>query len=438
MSKHSSLVIVGLGLALTAIAIPGWAAPPVESEVYLYGEAECPTGLAFSENVPLWTGASFTATNDGDNDINVGDALTTSLRLEHLGPISVVPFGTGHVDFTVLGTSVSENFVPFEVPQGAIGTVAENVTTIPAAAQGTIVTVRVDGFTDDLYPGILEPTTCFTNDGEGSVDIYVNKPPVLVADAAVTEQETPTSIDVLANDATTWDSGTITTANPTLAEAQLVQDDVPWDDVPDSERAAAVTVASNAANGTAVVESDGTITYTPDPGFVGMDAFTYQVTDNDGATATAAVTIDVTDTDSALETIILTPSSLSVDEGGTVTFEVEGFTAGGDSLGDVTDEVSLSSDHPSDVIHGNTVSFPTASPHIITATHSSGALDSVTIEVIASAGGVTPDGAGADNSGKPVGITSTGGEITSAWLLAGFLVLAAGAGLLLKDRFLRH
>ncbi|MFP3914775.1 MAG: Ig-like domain-containing protein, partial [Actinomycetota bacterium] len=50
---------------------------------------------------------------------------------------------------------------------------------------------------------------------------------------------------------------------------------------------------SNPANGSVVLESDDTITYTPDPGFAGVDTFTYEATDgvdSDEATVTVTVT----------------------------------------------------------------------------------------------------------------------------------------------------
>jgi large repetitive protein len=46
-------------------------------------------------------------------------------------------------------------------------------------------------------------------------------------------------------------------------------------------------------NGTAIVNLDGTITYTPDTNFNGADAFTYEVCDDDGACLPADVTITV-------------------------------------------------------------------------------------------------------------------------------------------------
>ncbi len=50
---------------------------------------------------------------------------------------------------------------------------------------------------------------------------------------------------------------------------------------------------STPGHGTAEINSDDTITYTPDPGLVGQDWFTYTISDNNGGTATAQVTVTV-------------------------------------------------------------------------------------------------------------------------------------------------
>ncbi|XVU25055.1 Ig-like domain-containing protein [Actinoplanes sp. CA-054009] len=56
-----------------------------------------------------------------------------------------------------------------------------------------------------------------------------------------------------------------------------------------------VTVKSvgRPTHGTAVLNADGTVTYTPPPGFAGVDSFTYEVIDANGNIATATITVTV-------------------------------------------------------------------------------------------------------------------------------------------------
>jgi Bacterial Ig domain/HYR domain/Secretion system C-terminal sorting domain len=85
-------------------------------------------------------------------------------------------------------------------------------------------------------------------------------PPVAVNDNATTPQSTPVSVPVLTND----------NVNGNLQS---------------------LVVASNPANGTAVVNGNN-IVYTPNAGFSGTDAFTYTISNGNG-TSTATVTVTV-------------------------------------------------------------------------------------------------------------------------------------------------
>jgi hypothetical protein len=93
-----------------------------------------------------------------------------------------------------------------------------------------------------------------------------NEPPVANDDAASTSINTPVVIDVAANDSD--------------ADGDLVVSSV------------SVTVAPT--SGTAVSNGDGTVTYSPNPGFHGTDTFTYQICDSGGLCDTAVVTVEVT------------------------------------------------------------------------------------------------------------------------------------------------
>ena len=55
----------------------------------------------------------------------------------------------------------------------------------------------------------------------------------------------------------------------------------------------AITVLSNGANGTAVVQPDGTFTYTPNAGFIGSDAFSFVASDGSLTSAPAQLSIAV-------------------------------------------------------------------------------------------------------------------------------------------------
>ena len=81
-----------------------------------------------------------------------------------------------------------------------------------------------------------------------------NIPPVANNDTATTDENTPVDINVIAND--TDSDGTIDPAT--------------------------VVITGNPANGAAVANANGTVTYTPDNGFDGTDTFTYTVNDNQG------------------------------------------------------------------------------------------------------------------------------------------------------------
>lgn len=90
-----------------------------------------------------------------------------------------------------------------------------------------------------------------------------NDPPSAVDDSATTQQDTPVTVRVLDNDS-----------------------DPNGDPL-------TVTEVTQPSNGTATVNPDNTVTYSPHSGFIGTDSFTYTISDGRGGTATARVTITV-------------------------------------------------------------------------------------------------------------------------------------------------
>ena len=117
----------------------------------------------------------------------------------------------------------------------------------------------------------------------------VNDPPVANDDLAVTDEDTPVTVPVLADDS----------------------------DVDGPLDPASVTVTSAPTDGTTSVNADGTITYTPNPGFWGTDSFDYQVCDTDPTplcdTATVSVTVNsVNDPPVAVDDADTTPEDTPI------------------------------------------------------------------------------------------------------------------------------
>ena len=74
--------------------------------------------------------------------------------------------------------------------------------------------------------------------------------------------------------------------------------------------------ADDPNNGSIAFNSDGTITYTPDPGFLGVDIFEYSVSDGRGGRDSAVVTVNVGGGDNPIEVDEIEVSTGSLASGG--------------------------------------------------------------------------------------------------------------------------
>ena len=80
-----------------------------------------------------------------------------------------------------------------------------------------------------------------------------------------------------------------------------------------------IVSVNGASNGDAVLNADGSITFTPDEDFNGTGSFSYQVSDGNGGTDTATVTVDVTPSEDAPDAF---DDTVSVDAIAPVTIDV--------------------------------------------------------------------------------------------------------------------
>lgn len=115
-----------------------------------------------------------------------------------------------------------------------------------------------------------------------------------------------------------------------------------------------------------------------------------------------------------VSTLSITASSTTALQGDTITITASGADQAHNPLGDVTDDITLSSDVATDIVVGNTVTFVDASPHTITVVHTpTGSSATVVIDVTPSSG--------------LAGLPSTGALFASVLTLVAAVLIAAGA-----------
>jgi len=113
----------------------------------------------------------------------------------------------------------------------------------------------------------------------------VNDSPTASHDSAATDEDTPVTIDVRANDG-----------------------DIDGDPL-------TISAVTQGAHGAVVITGDGAISYSPAPDYIGTDSFSYTVSDGHGGTSTATVSITVRDTTAPALTVpgIINTEATSAD-----------------------------------------------------------------------------------------------------------------------------
>ncbi len=306
---------------------------------------------------------TYTITGPGGTDAATVTITVTPVAVDDSAQTSA---GTA-VSVDVLGNDSGTGLTLTDVTQGTSGTVAivdgEAVYTPGSGYSGP------DSFTYELTDGATRTATA-------TVTVMVT--PLAPDDAANTVTDQSVLIDVLANDTgtslaitantngsngtvapeagelrytptagfsgtdtfeyTTEDaSGNEITATVTVYVHPVAVDDsvttpactaitfspTANDDGSDLE----VTTISTPAHGSVVINSDGTVTYTPEDGFSGIETLTYSVADGDALTGAATITIAVTPTAADDERITLSGNSVIIhfldnDEGTNLTVTI--------------------------------------------------------------------------------------------------------------------
>ena len=196
------------------------------------------------------------------------DNVQYFVSFESCNPVAGLTCSYGTFDGTLFSSQGEPEGCEFAADGTITITVDKALVGISDGAHGGQSLAGVEGrtqvFLGAACTGLLSPGD---SAGPGSYLVRTNASCSLGApqandDSASTTENRPVVIEVLANDAS-------------------------------SNGALTVTSVSDPANGATANNGDGTVTYQPDPGFSGVDVFTYAVEDEAGLTDSANVTVAV-------------------------------------------------------------------------------------------------------------------------------------------------
>ena len=211
--------------------------------------------------------------DDGQGFTDVG---TVSITLNYVAPPNTPPVAvddafTGNEDAVITGNVLVDN------GSGADSDVDLDILSVTAGTFATTngsVTILANGdftYTPNANYNGSDSFSYTVLDGNGGSDTGlvslniapVNDAPVAVDDSAVTNEDTAVTITVLSNDS-----------------------DIDGDIL-------SVTAVTGALNGSAAINPDNTITYTPNANYNGSETLTYTVIDGNGGSDTATINITV-------------------------------------------------------------------------------------------------------------------------------------------------
>jgi gliding motility-associated-like protein len=202
---------------------------------------------------------------DADGDCSIA-RVTITVKLTNSVPVAV-----NDVASTLMNTAVDINVLNNDTGMEDGGIVV-NIFSTPANGNAVVNADKTITYTPNNWYKGSDSFQYLVKDIEGDQSI---------ATVDVTITETPNYIPVANNDS----RGTSTNTDVIV--------DILTNDIGLEDGGLVVIITSVASNGTAIVNGDNTITYSPTVDYTGTDSFEYQVCDADGECATAIVTITV-------------------------------------------------------------------------------------------------------------------------------------------------
>ncbi|AJZ75402.2 beta strand repeat-containing protein [Candidatus Nitrosotenuis cloacae] len=249
--------------ALSTVLISG----PTHSQAFVLS----PDGsFTYTPNANYFGADSFTyKVNDGFADSNIATVSITINSVDDL-PDAIGDTTIANED-TVATTAILSNdlnlgdggiIIAIE-SQGILGTATVNL-------DNTITyTPNADLNGVDSYEYRITDVDGDTDTATVSITITpVNDIPTANDDSDITNEDTPVTTSVLAND--------VLGNNPVVGDQPII-----------------VSITTQGAKGIATINAGNTITYTPNTNQNGPDSYTYQITDSDGTAVTAIVNIHI-------------------------------------------------------------------------------------------------------------------------------------------------
>jgi len=261
-----TLVTIPAGETEVTVTVPVVTETVVEADETLTLEASNPVNGEILDG----TGEGTIVNDDGNTLVPVPDSSSTPVNTPVAIPVLQNDYDPEDESFEIIDATDPANGSVFFTPDGTV-----------------IYTPDTDFVGVDTFEYTIRDE--FGNEETTTVTVTVGTNTVTAAaDSAVTPLDTPVVIEVLTND---FD------INGDTFEV--------------------TGIVSNPANGTVAINPDGTITYTPNPGYTGDDVFVYEITDSEGNTDTAEVTVVIDSntpqaTDDYRETPMNTPVIVDV------------------------------------------------------------------------------------------------------------------------------
>lgn len=273
-----------------------------------------------AEDTPLTVAAPGVLSNDSDVD---GDSLTViafsdppngTVLVNANGSVSYTPDanfnGVDSFTYTISDGNGGTDTATATINVTAVNDAPDAVDDVYTTVEDTPLTVAAPGVlsNDTDADGDSLTVSTFSDPPNGTVVVNPNGSLSYTPDANFTGTDTFTY--TISDGRGGTDTATVTVNVTSVADAPDAVDDLyvtPEDtplfvpapgvllnDTDGDGDTLTVTAFSDPPNGTVVVSPDGSVSYTPDANFNGVDSFTYTISDGNGGTDTATVTVNVT------------------------------------------------------------------------------------------------------------------------------------------------